>query len=429
MKKILIIFLAISSFQFAQLSSWDFHGNMKNPVAGGDIWQDLDNFYVFGGYSDSLQENVSWIQKYRVYYDVWKLFDDMSTPRFGLVTESYNNGAYFFGGVEDESNSISGIERWGSEFIDEVFLSYNINFNRIFSTGHIIEDNFYIIGGNPPQGTSSDSLPYIIKYNLIDTNVTFKIDSLYLAKDLPEQQMSEVIGDDIFIFGGVINGISQDIYKFNIVTNIYEKIQDVQLKEPRAGGRAVISSDPNQIFIIGGYNEALESLNSVEIFTVIGDQYSIEEGPPIIEARYNFISCFFNDYIYILGGFDRFNEERKVLKSIERLNTNTFTTKIDEEGFNNISNNFELFQNYPNPFNPNTIIKYTIPFIDNHGQVFIQLKVYDILGNEITTLINKPHTMGAYEIEFNASKYPSGIYYYQLKSNSFIQTKKMILLK
>ena len=117
------------------------------------------------------------------------------------------------------------------------------------------------------------------------------------------------------------------------------------------------------------------------------------------------------------------------MKSIERLNTNTFATKIDEEGFNNISNDFELFQNYPNPFNPNTIIKYTIPFVDKHGQVFIQLKVYDILGNEITTLINKPHTMGAYEIEFNASKYPSGIYYYQLKSNSFIQTKKMILLK
>jgi hypothetical protein len=83
-----------------------------------------------------------------------------------------------------------------------------------------------------------------------------------------------------------------------------------------------------------------------------------------------------------------------------------------------------LSQNYPNPFNPSTTIKYEIPELS-----FVTLKVYDVLGNEITTLINEEKPIGNYEVEFNASSLPSGIYFYQLQAGSFIETKKMVLLK
>ena len=89
-----------------------------------------------------------------------------------------------------------------------------------------------------------------------------------------------------------------------------------------------------------------------------------------------------------------------------------------------IPNEFILKQNYPNPFNPSTTIKYQIP---ENG--FVSLKVYDVLGNEITTLVNEEKLAGSYEVEFNAEGLTSGIYFYKLQFNSFTETKKMILMK
>ena len=83
-----------------------------------------------------------------------------------------------------------------------------------------------------------------------------------------------------------------------------------------------------------------------------------------------------------------------------------------------------LKQNYPNPFNPSTKIEFSI---QDFG--LVSLKIYDILGNEIITLVNSEKPVGVYEIEWNASGLPSGVYFYQLKTEGFVETKKMILLK
>jgi hypothetical protein len=85
---------------------------------------------------------------------------------------------------------------------------------------------------------------------------------------------------------------------------------------------------------------------------------------------------------------------------------------------------FALMQNYPNPFNPSTKIKYQVPRTE-----FITLKIYDILGNEVTTLVNESKEPGEYEIDFNGSKLSSGVYFYTLRSGSFYDTKKFILMK
>jgi hypothetical protein len=85
---------------------------------------------------------------------------------------------------------------------------------------------------------------------------------------------------------------------------------------------------------------------------------------------------------------------------------------------------FSLMQNYPNPFNPSTIISYQLP---NDG--FVSLKVYDLLGNEITTLVNDEKEAGKYEVIFDASVLPSGVYFYTLRAGNFVNTKKMMLTK
>ena len=88
------------------------------------------------------------------------------------------------------------------------------------------------------------------------------------------------------------------------------------------------------------------------------------------------------------------------------------------------ANEFVLFQNYPNPFNPSTNIQYQISSLSQ-----VSLKIYDVLGNEVATLANEEKTAGSYEVEFNTLDLSSGIYLYKLQVGSFVETKKMMLMK
>lgn len=106
-----------------------------------------------------------------------------------------------------------------------------------------------------------------------------------------------------------------------------------------------------------------------------------------------------------------------------RINV-TSLTAIDEIPDLKLPNDFILEQNYPNPFNPTTIIKYQIPELS-----FVKLKVFDVLGNEIVTLVTEEKEAGNYDIDFNASTLSSGVYFYRLQAGDFVQTRKMILIK
>jgi len=97
---------------------------------------------------------------------------------------------------------------------------------------------------------------------------------------------------------------------------------------------------------------------------------------------------------------------------------------VEEEQIDEVPTGYLLSQNYPNPFNPTTSIQYSVP---KSSKVLI--KVFDVLGNEIETLVNEEKSVGTYELNWNAANLPSGVYFYQLRAGSFVETKKMILLK
>ena len=108
-------------------------------------------------------------------------------------------------------------------------------------------------------------------------------------------------------------------------------------------------------------------------------------------------------------------------------------TAVESEQ-NELPDNFLLSQNYPNPFNPSTTIRFTISDLPagRQGLRFTTLKVYDVLGNEIATLVNEEKPAGTYEVNFNVDQnsiLSSGIYFYQFRASNFVETKKMLLLK
>jgi hypothetical protein len=172
--------------------------------------------------------------------------------------------------------------------------------------------------------------------------------------------------------------------------------------------------------------EVLKSYPNTVEWEVIG--YVDNYGDPNSLVEYSF-----TDY-----SVHRFPVIRYRLKSIDNDGSYQYSEVIEVNMF---PSSYELSQNYPNPFNPSTKIKFTIPSTGSEHSVPVQLKVYDILGNEVATLVDEQKEPGVYEVEMSTStegiNLASGIYIYRIKAGdpstssgqSFVNTKKMILLR
>ena len=174
-------------------------------------------------------------------------------------------------------------------------------------------------------------------------------------------------------------------------------------------------------------NNSVQQIEINDIFNR-GPAYKVNATLPIILTPYGTanISVSFkpeNDGDYFDDLHLRWDKEGQRIAQVVPLIGSTDPNFSSVESESKLSD-FYLSQNYPNPFNPSTKIKYYIPELK-----FTTLKVFDILGNEIATLVNEEKRAGTYEINWYAVGLPSGVYFYQLRAGSFVETKKMILLK
>ncbi len=112
------------------------------------------------------------------------------------------------------------------------------------------------------------------------------------------------------------------------------------------------------------------------------------------------------------------------LKQVDYDGSYEYSEEIVIENLSTLPKEFALSQNYPNPFNPATNIEFKLPV-----KSFVLLVVYDVLGNIVATLVNEEKPAGTHATDFNASKLTSGIYIYTIKAGSFVDTKKMVLMK
>jgi hypothetical protein len=425
MKKILIVisFLFITGISEAQLR-WRVVGSMPYPVSGGQVVYDIaaqsSKIYIFGGYSDSLQSAVDWIQEYDVEKNSWNMVGRMLQPRDQFVADIWKNSIMYFGGSVDGSTDKTAIESWDYKIVTNLASTYdrNKNFGRLFSTGQIVGDQLYIIGGDPAN--SSDQLAYITAYNLSTKQVGFSFTSP--SPDPPRQRMTFIVGDNIYIFGGVINGVMKAIQKFNISTQTLINMPE-QLNESRAAGSAVYNPLSQKGFIIGGYNETLSAMNSVEQVEILPNgSLKITSSVPLIYPRAGLMAVAYkNGFVAVFGGRTDRGHLGKVVPYIEILDGISSVNGEDE-----LPKQFTLNQNYPNPFNPSTVISYQLP-VASH----VSLKIFNQLGQEIATLVDEFQQAGKHNSQFSIlnSEFSSGIYFYTLKTYSFTQTKKMLLLK
>ncbi len=214
-----------------------------------------------------------------------------------------------------------------------------------------------------------------------------------------------------------------------------------------------IDSTTQKIFIYqkdnsGNWAETLYEDLSADINDTVCTDYSLPDLCQYVSGINNFNNWGFNtfkktyrngisgfviqhslvkDIGFYSSGMGDLNGTSEILKAF-RINGisygDTLLLGIKDKPESNLINDFQLSQNYPNPFNPATKIGFRIAEFG-----FVSLKVYDVLGREVATLVNEEKKPGTYEVNFNASNFSSGIYFYRIKTGSFIQTKKILLLK
>lgn len=425
MKKLLFIVLIslIAGINEAQLR-WRVVGTMPYPVSGGQVVYDIaarsNKIYIFGGYSDSLQSAVDWIQEYDAKENSWKMVGRMIQARDQFVADIWKNNVMYFGGTNDASTEKNAIEQWDYRIVtnEPSVRAKDKNFGRLYSTGQIVGDNLYIIGGDPAN--PSDQLAYITAYNLSTKQIGFSFFSP--SPDPPRQRMTFIVGENIYIYGGVTNGVMQAIQKFNISAKKLDDLPE-KLIESRAAGSAVFNPLSQKGFIIGGYNETLNAMNTVEQVEILPNgSLKITKSVPLTYARSGLMAVAYqNGFVAVFGGRTDRGHLGKVVPYIEILEEVTSVNEEDE-----LPKEFTLNQNYPNPFNPSTVISYQLP-VAGH----VSLKIFNQLGQEIATLVDEFQQAGKHNSQFSIlnSEFSSGIYFYTLKTYSFTQTKKMLLLK
>ena len=155
----------------------------------------------------------------------------------------------------------------------------------------------------------------------------------------------------------------------------------------------------------------------------------------ILETKFDSLGIpIFHEHHYYANGVGMVKNVRTL--PVSEVHTDDLVsyiaTGVNDEVSNHTPSDFLLSQNYPNPFNPSTKIKYSIPniIVSETGQSqFVSLKIFDVLGKEVAVMVNEEKPAGSYDLDFNASGLPSGVYFYRLNAGSFTETKKFILMK
>ncbi|HEY6626068.1 MAG TPA: T9SS type A sorting domain-containing protein, partial [Ignavibacteriaceae bacterium] len=396
------------------------NGTNRTLDGGLDNWQHIyggDGFYVI---VDFTNPNIIYAESQN-----------------GGLGKSTNGGNNFF----DATNGISGSEptNWSTP----VIMDPNANLNLYYGTNYLYRttngaSNWVKISPQLTDWVPGRRLGTITTIAVAPTNseviyVGTDDSHIWVSTDngtnwteisdgLPERWVTRVAVDptDENIVYATFNGLKWKDPQPHVFrsTNNGTTWSDISSNLPDApvNAFAVDPVEPERLYLgsdVGMY----VSFNSGQNWWVLG------EGLPILP----------------IGDIEIHPTTRELVagtygRSMYKIDLNLVPTNV--ESSEPIISGFELEQNYPNPFNPSTKIKYTIPNItlsEVEGSL-VTLKVYDILGNEITTLVNEEKPAGTYEVEFSVGQdsspdIASGIYFYQLQAGNYNQTKKMILIR
>lgn len=381
-----------------------FTAGIDKPLFIGDevLWcvmNDMDPYrttYTFGTMPIGLEVQLT------VYGYTHASLENALIKKYKIINKSSNTiESMYFGYWSDADLGTTNDDYVGCDTLLNLAYCYNgddIDEGHFYNTPPSL--GYLLLGGAKIIGSSTDSV---------------KVDNRWRRK-LKDLKMTSFSGGHIENFSGLCDTVNIALQQFNYLTGLV--CDGSSFIDPTNGAETRYPFYGNPIDSIGwymGYQNILWP-DDVQIFVNTG---------PITMAPADTQEV----VIAIIAAQGTSN-----LQSIAELKKSAKTVQYFYDNYNPELTNasytpplpeyYYLSQNYPNPFNPTTKIDYELPI---NG--FTALAIYDILGNRISTLVNKEQTAGSYSVDFNATNLSSGIYFYTLTSNSYTKTKKMILMK
>ena len=409
------VFLLINLY--SQTNSWIYKSNM--PTARTFLSHTiLDNkLYVIGGCPTTNATNK--VEVYDPSSDSWSSVSNLPTALCYSMSCTYQNKIYVFGGAPGMwSNAGKSVYVFDSQtgiWTQKSDMPFEIGGGGIA----IVGDTIYIIGGGPKASSPPNNK--LIAYHP-------DIDNWSLKANLPTARnlLSACVFDGkIYAIGGTTDDWENLFYKvvemYDPTTNTWTRKSDM----PSGRYSSIVCVVDGLIYVIGGRAGTLSSTKN-EAYDPIADSWRIKTS--MQQSRTGLVGGNIENRIYVAGGHQ--GPPILFLSSCEEYFPDISEVKIESDFF---TNKIKLHQNFPNPFNPSTKISWQSPV---SGQQTI--KLFDVLGREIETIVDGYFDAGLHSTLYIVhSTLPSGVYFYQLKAvdpstssgKSFIQTKKMILIK
>jgi hypothetical protein len=423
----------------------------EDGLAGGVhlVWATRDDHPNFKTYYSRLEDN-QWVELQNVTSHASGFYGGFPTVSFSnnRVHISFNNGQesdpVYNQGIANTRDKIGSNWQAPQEVVnvanlERIYASGGklFNFYTQFNPGVVV--TLYVKSKDITAGywpTSSELLKYSIKpgsrVSAIEStdgklHIVYPSSELFYRNYDGSGWIDEESLDNNYIFTSNISSVSNDLYitwkRESGSYIMYRQFdaaplapQNPQLSTNPSNNRVRLSWSKNQepdISIYEVWRKVAEMGGNWQLIGTTTNNYFVD-----------------NEYYYAPKAGDFTLTYRVRAKDIGNnfsLYSNEVTVRAEYLGKEYLAGNnteYKLIQNYPNPFNPSTKISYSIKEVG-----FVTLKVYDILGVEIATLVNEQKTAGIYEADFNAANLPSGMYVYKLQSGSFTDVKKMLLTK
>jgi len=410
---VIVGLLGITSLTLAQGNPWATKANMPTPRALLSTSVVDGVIYAIGGgtgpYSD-----FSTVEAYDPKTDTWTKKINMPTPRAGLSTCAVDGIIYAIGG--HWSPGLATVEAY-NPVTDNWTSKTPMPTSRGFLSVSVVDGIIYAIGGC--KDVTGIGLSKVEAYDP-------KTDTWTEKTPMPTARLlltSCEVDGIIYAIGGSSNfapGAStlRTVEAYDPAANTWTKKTDM----PTLRGGHSTSVVDRIIYAIGGvaYGGG-PGLSTVEAYDPVTDTWMTKTDMP---TPRKFLSCSAVDgKIYAIGGVDG----GQVVATVEEYDPSFDSTPTGVEEVSEViavPSGYELSQNYPNPFNPMTTIQFNLPKTSN-----VTLKIFNVIGEEITTIVSKQLPAGNYSYKWDASNHASGVYLYRLEADGYFETKKMILMR
>jgi hypothetical protein len=288
--------------------------------------------------------------------------------------------------------------------------AWRVGYNEVFSPYSSPSTNTWENPTNQNSGifiylSSNDGVNFIATLNIYKVDANHSLESILQATP-PSRPMGLTLS-----YTECVNGIVYPVltWKHNREPDMTDEINHPEVKRY-------------------GISRAVSDINSVPgNYGICTDQYFSTATDPTFIDYATSINCLGNENSmmirYKVYAIDKY-QSSSVYSDFVATPADGVSLPDNLKSINNAPKDFKIFQNYPNPFNPVTNIKYDLP-----KNEFVAIKIYDLLGREIKTLVNEFKNAGSYLVSFNGGEFASGVYFYRIQAGSFVQVKRMVLIK